>query len=198
MLYVLQIDAITSFAHNIPGDSIAVAGYDTGPGIAWAPGQWDWFPRASKVHFDQSPGLTEFAPGRSHAARVSNTADIEAGAATIESFIAAARIREAAGLQSTAYIDMAEYPDLVVAVAKAKVNGVRYGIADWSLSASQAQNALEKNLEWVFVQFASPTSNPHTEMPGLGMTLAEANCDLSVKRADWFPAPGLAASTWTE
>lgn len=199
-LYAVQIDATAVNAHAIPLNALAVAGYDTGgPLIAWPTPRWESFPLASKLHIDQSPDLTEFKPGRSHAARVSDLADIEPFAATIESFIEAAKAREAAGLQSPAYISFAELPQLTFAVrAAGLLASVRYAVADWSWSAAEAQDQLEQHPSWVLAQFASPTSNPGTLLPGTGVALREAQCDLSVKRADWFPAPALAALAWQE
>ena len=39
------------------------------------------------------------------------------------------------------------------------------------------------------VQWASPSSNPGTLVPGTGLTLTQANCDLSVADKSWPSVP---------
>jgi hypothetical protein len=196
--YVIQVDATHNSVPNLPTDLIAVAGYVTGtPDILWTTDDWDRFPLAGLVRIDQSPSLSVFAEGNADHARVSE-ADIESGAGTIAAFVDAARRRESMKLQSTAYVDMSDYPSLVNAVGDSDVGGVRYFIADWSLDMDEAIAKLEKYGNWVGVQFASPSSNPNTNLPGSGLTLATANADLSVKRGTWFPSTALAACAWAE
>lgn len=194
--YVIQVDTIHDDVNKIPADAIAVMGYDTGsPGIDWTPENWNRFPTASKVIVDQSPGLSQFRLGRAH------VADIERGAATVDTFISAARERlhnkQGAGVL---YISYDEWHD---AAAKLEIVGlgggqVRYFIANYAWSMTGAISFLDKNSTVVAAQFASPGSNPRTDLPGTGLTLSEANCDLSVKRASWIPAPVPAAIGWRE
>ena len=192
--YVVQVDVTHSNVHNLPPDLIAVAGYVTGTSdIVWDAADFARFPLAGKVRIDQSPGLRLFAEGDA------DMADLEAGAGTIGTFLDAARQRAAAHHQSAAYISYAGYPDLLAEVkADGLVPQVRYFIANWNWSAAQAVKMLDDNGPWAGVQFASPSSNPGTLVPGSSLTLAEANADLSVKRASWFGSAALAGTGWSE
>ncbi|MGP0047848.1 MAG: hypothetical protein ACLPZR_03225, partial [Solirubrobacteraceae bacterium] len=69
--------------------------------------------------------------------------------------------------------------------------------ADWNLSEAEATARLGTDLGngaiIASIQFASPTSNPDTVIPGTSITLAQANADLSVTLDAWMakaaPAP---------
>jgi hypothetical protein len=196
-LYVIQIDATQANARNIPTDAIAVAGYVTGtPGIQWSQADWDRFRLAGKMRIDQAPGLAVFAAGYADAA------DVEAGAATLDEFLAAAR-RRAEGRHSTLYQSWgANGMALAIARGAVRANGlaelVRYWVAEYSWSAAEAMAFMDSNPDVIAVQFATPSSNPATILPGSTLTLAEAQCDLSVKRADWFGSAAIIATGWQE
>jgi hypothetical protein len=190
--YTIQADTIGADAGNLPADLLAVMGYVTGTGdIPWSAADWNRFPYAGKVKIDQSSYLGTFA--ECHA----DVADIETGAGTIATFLEAAREREKAGHQSTAYISYSNLSKLILQVERSKISGIRYFVANWSLSASEAMVQLAKS-NWVAVQFASPSSNPDTKLPGSALTLRQANADLSVKVASWFGSQSLAATGWSE
>lgn len=196
--YVIQADATSANAHNIPGDVIAVMGYVTGtPDICWTQAQWDSFPLAGKLRVDQSPILETFR------ALLADVADIESGAADLTSFLRTAAYRETQGHHSTLYqswgVNGANLDIARTSVDAAHLTEwVRYYVAEYSWSADQAVSFMDANPDVVAVQFATPESNPSTLMPGRGLTLAEAQCDLSVKRADWFGSIALAATAWQE
>lgn len=194
--YVIQVDTIHDNVNKVPADAIAVMGYDTGsPGIDWTPENWNRFPTASKVIVDQSPGLSQFRLGKAH------VADVERGAATVETFISAARERLHLGVNAgVLYISYGSWHDAAIKLDISGLGGgrVRFFLADYSWSMTESISFLDKNSSVVGVQFASPQSNPHTDLPGTGLTLSEANCDLSVKRANWIPAPVPAAIGWRE
>ncbi len=161
-----------------------LAGYVTGtPGIDWPGDEWGKLrPHTGLFRYDQSPGLGLFASG------AADGADIERGAGTTGHFIDGARSREARGWYSWAYIDQADYPGLVAEVKAAGLKRVEYGIANWNDSLGLAQAQLGEAV--AFVQWASPSSNPHTPVPGAGgKTLAELNCDLNATRPGWFVKP---------
>jgi hypothetical protein len=65
-------------------------------------------------------------------------------------------------------------------------------VADWSLSEAEAAKILTTSGDYpvVAVQWASPTSNPNTLVPGSHLTLSEANVDLSITVASWFAHSG--------
>ena len=62
-------------------------------------------------------------------------------------------------------------------------------LANWNLSEAEADAALGTaiaGIRIVGVQWASPTSNPGTKVPGSNLTLAQAQLDLSVTVPGWF------------
>lgn len=184
--YDVMIDATDSTVDTgkIPPGTRRIAGYDTGtPDIMWDAQDWARFPRASRIHIDQSDGLPLFAAGKTQ------VADVERGAGTIPHAVAAVLERQKAGEYSTIYISAASLPDVAAALhgAGVKMNRVGYWVANWNLSEVQAAAMLGN--EVVAVQWASPSSNPNTPMPGTGMTLRDANVDLSVTLPGWYPPP---------
>lgn len=175
---------------NKPGADVVLAAYATGtPDIDWTTGQ------RARAHalgyglyvYDQTPALALFGAGGA------DGADIERGAGTIGAFIDQARKREARGWTSWAYVDQADYPAYAAEVRAAGLHHVQYGIANWNDSLAQAQAQLGALV--VYVQWASPSSNPATIVPGTARTLAQLNCDLNATIPGWFapapaPAPG--------
>lgn len=195
-LYVVQLDTIHANVSKLPASAIAVAGYVTGsPDIKWTSEDWARFPYASKITIDQSPGLAEFAAGNAI------VADVEPQAGTVMAAIAAAKTRASRGQDSTIYLS---FDWLALARDAARFNGltdrIRYWVADYNFSETDSLAFLAANADTVAVQFASPGSNPMTKVPGTNgtVTLATAQCDLSIKRADWWVAPAVAATGWQE
>jgi hypothetical protein len=161
-----------------------LAGYVTGtPDIDWPGDEWGKLrPHVGLFRYDQTHSLGLFASG------AADGADIERGAGTTGHFIDGARKREAKGWHSWAYIDQADYPALAAEVKTASLKLVQYGIANWNDSLAQAQAALGGPI--AYVQWASPSSNPHTPVPGAGgQTLAQLNCDLNATLPGWFTKP---------
>lgn len=161
-----------------------VAGYVTGSsGILWSLQEWDMFPddQTGKVRIDQSPGLALFAAGKA------DVADVETGAGTIDHFITAAiKRRDNLSIKSTIYIQASS---VNTAHAKCQAAGildhVLWWVADWNLTVQEATARLNDTV--VAVQYASPTSNPDTDIPGSHLRLIDVGVDLSVARADWHP-----------
>lgn len=58
------------------------------------------------------------------------------------------------------------------------LHNVYWRISDWNLSEAMAKAALLHDV--YAIQWASPTSNPHTPLPGTPRTLLTAGADLSV------------------
>jgi hypothetical protein len=177
---------------NLPGLLAALggrypetlAGYVTGTaGVDWPGDEWGKLhPHVGLFRYDQSPGLSLFASG------AADGADIERGAGTVGSFIDGARKREAKSWHSWAYISQADYPALAAEVKSAGLRLVQYGIANWNDSLAQAQAALGGTI--AYVQWASPSSNPQTPVPGAGgKTLAQLNVDLNATLPGWFVKP---------
>lgn len=191
--YVIQVDTTHSFVGMLPRNLIAVMGYDTGtPDIDWTDADWMRFPLASHVIVDQSYSLPKYEAG------LANIADVENGAATIGSFIPASLQRLSRGHDANLYISYDKLGTALADCHEAGIRSPRVFVANYNWSMHDAINYLETHSFAVGVQFADPGQNPRTIVPGTGMTLKEANADLSVKRADWFPAPAPAAIAWDE
>jgi hypothetical protein len=184
---VAMVDMEGGAVNDIPRDfwnQRKVAGYTTQAhptdGIAWTDGQFALFPHCIRI--DQSPGL-----GMARNARVK---DVEAGGARIADVVAIAESRHAARLPFTVYIQDSNLKACRDAMRAAGVpNGyVTYWIANWNLNEAQAEARLGGDV--VALQWASPTSNPQTILPGSNLTLQRANADLSVAIHSWpGPAP---------
>jgi hypothetical protein len=112
--------------------------------------------------------------------------DIESGASTIPVAIAWARNGQAQGWRSTFYISAGQLAAARAAVHAAGLTGfVDYWVANWNLSMLEAAALLGGDV--VAIQYASPSSNPTTLMPGSRLTLRQANVDLSVVLDSWYP-----------
>jgi hypothetical protein len=179
-----MIDSTHGSVPNVPLSTTKVAGYVTGsPDIQWTTADWARFPKASKVRIDQAPGGHAFATGGAE------VLDVENGAATIANAVAGVLERQKKNEYSTIYISQSNLTALQDALraAKAVMNRVGFWVANWSLSETEAAAALGNEL--VAIQYASPTSNPLTIIPGGTMTLRQANVDLSVTLSSWYPPP---------
>lgn len=191
--YVIQVDTTHAFVGMLPKDLIAVMGYDTGtPNIDWTDGDWSRFPYAGKVIVDQSFSLPKYEAG------FANIADVENGAATLDSFIRASRQRLLHGLDANLYISFDSVDAALMQCLDSGIHSPRVFVANYNWSMQESINYLETHPFAVGVQFANPGQNPRTLIPGTTMNLKTANADLSVKRADWFPAPAPAATGWVE
>jgi hypothetical protein len=125
---------------------------------------------------------------------------VESGAATPAGAVGWVKARITAGITwSTIY-----GTDSTLAAVKAALDAagpagwysghVNVWLADWNLSESGAAvliGTLIHGMTCVAVQWASPTSNPRTIVPGGTATLQQANVDLSVADANWHPAPAV-------
>jgi hypothetical protein len=189
----VMVDAIRVNVRHIPRSTPKVAGYVTGTGdVPWTATQWGYFPKAGHVRIDQSPALAAFSAGRA------DVADVEFLAGTIGSFIYAVRARIAAGNRwSTIYGTDATIAAAAAELQAAGPHGWYYGhvdcwLANWNLDEAQAAALIGHQIHGLkcrAVQWASPTSNPGTVVPGGTLTLAQAQVDLSVARDTWYPAP---------
>jgi hypothetical protein len=187
-----MIDAIHANVGNIPASTPKVAGYVTGtPDIQWTAQDWELFPQAGTLRIDQSPRLAEYA---SNAASV---ADIELGAGTVGAFVTASQSRLGLGRLLWCYGTATTLAQVSAALTAAGIPLDMCGawLANWDLSEAEADAALGTavaGIRLVGVQWASPTSNPATQVPGSTLTLAQAQVDLSVTVPGWFAAHTLA------
>jgi len=170
---------LSALGSNFPQ---TIASYVTGTGgIEATAAQFATIARDCGVfRYDQSPTLADFASGNA------DGADIENGAGTIVEAVDAAQQREEHNWYSWFYISSANLADARTAVEGAKLTRVRFIVADWNLSQSEAQAFLGSNEDVDAVQWASPSSNPNTVCPGTSRTLRQLNVDLNATRAGWF------------
>jgi hypothetical protein len=203
MTYEMMADTIGADSANIPTTFEKVAGYPLASGdILWTANDFTRFAKESGIvrvsqHIGDDPLEVD-------------AFDIEPGAHTIASFLTAATARQAKGWNSAAYIEASQVGDLVQACRNSRLDKVELWIANWSLNETNAAKLLgtyigvtdatatlsaSPGYQVVAVQWASPTSNPHTVCPGSSKTLKELNVDLSVALSEWFPAPMSTAPT---
>lgn len=183
---IVMIDATHADVTNIPQGTRKVAGYVTGTAdIRWTPADWHRFPNAGHVRIDQhgDPSL--------HAAIV----DCEALAATPRVAAQCIQARLAAGhSRGGVYASQDTVPAVAAALKAVSVSAAQVDLwlANWNLSRAEATALLRTNMSGLTiqaVQWASPTSNPTTRVPGSTLTLREANVDLSVTVNGWHPPP---------
>jgi len=150
------------------------------------------------VLIDQSPSLSVFAAGIAHVA----IADVEPGAGTPTTVAEGVLAREKKGLESTIYVSEANLQAAKDALhtSGADSNLVSFGLANWNLSQAEAETQISSDQSLAYVQWASPSSNPLTVLPGAGMDLAVANVDLNIADLTWaarfLPQPTFAGPYW--
>jgi len=109
-------------------------------------------------------------------------ADLEALAWTVPELTDAIAKRNNARWSTRVYASDGPFTDLMVACSQQHVDirSVFWREANWTLSRPQALARLD-GLRYA-VQWASPTSNPETLIPGTTTTLKAAGLDLNVAR----------------
>lgn len=196
MEIVTMIDTIHDNVGNIPITAAKVAGYVTGtPDVLWTSADWAKFPHSGRIRINQGYHATL-------AASLWDCIDVETGAFAPADVPALVKERIGLGIGWTnVYGTDATLQDVQGQLEAAGEHGWYYGhvdcgLADWSLNVGQAAalvGTLVHGLTCRWVQWASPTSNPTTPVPGSNLTLRTANVDLSAADAAWFPAPGAPA-----
>jgi len=165
-----------------------VAGYDSGTGDSeCTPADWARFPRAGHVVLEQ--GYT-WTPAQILAA---SGFDVEDKAVTPLMAAAGVRTRIAAGITWTTIYGSDSKLAATEAALQALGPSWYYGhvdcwLADWNLTEAQAAALLGTLIHGMTcraVQWASPSSNAATVIPGTTITLAQAQVDLSATEAAW-------------
>lgn len=192
----MSIDLMPDFTHsavkNVPpnGPFTHVAGYVSGTSdIKWTPSDWARFPRQIHIRIHQGYGTKE--PNMADY----DVLDIERGAWTpAEAANEVKRRVEAGYVWTTLYggdAALNETATLIRAMGEHIWNGhVDCVLANWNDSVEEASKVVGTEVHGMTcrgVQFASPSSNPHTILPGTAMTLAQANVDLNVIQPGWNP-----------
>lgn len=184
-----MLDSIGSTADNIPTTTTKVAGYVTGTGgVPWSALEWTRFAKSGRVRIDQSPGAVDPLG--------SDVLDVESGASPAAAAVDWLKARIANNRPVGAVYGSGDALTAVEAAFKAggvsPANHLYVWLADWNLNEAEATALLGKimyGMEVAAVQWASPSSNPSTIMPGSAMTLKQANVDLSVTLDGFFPPP---------
>ena len=169
-------DATGEHADNLPAAMGVAWAYKTGtPGIPWSPDQVDRIAASGHVYtIDQGFG--------SKGPFDADEFDLEARAWTVPELIDVIAARAEKRWSTRIYCSKIPYGMMMGALAAAGLLHlpVFFRIADWSLSEEQARATLGGNV--YAKQWASPTSNPQTLVPGTDLTLEQAQCDLNVVR----------------
>ena len=189
-------DATHSNVSRIPTDAGYVGGYVSGtPDIRWTSDDWARFPNARQLRIYQGygtpPPIADY-----------DEIDVESGAVTPQEAAQLVRARVLGGVQWTGIYAGDSNAAATAAAIQALGDNIWNGhvvlrLADWSLSHADAAAKIGTHIHGmscVAVQFASPTSNPHTLIPGTSVTLSEANVDLNVVDATWIPSRGWGAN----
>ena len=183
MIFDMLLDTIHADADRLPVNMSACLEYMTGShDIKWTLSDTRRFPNCTFIRVDQTASLDVYQAGGAE------LADVERGAGTMSEFIKAAKVRASKHWPNNLYCSLSNFTPAISAVHNAGLTGqVNYHIADYDMSMDQAIRFIRTNNDVMAVQFASPTSNPRTLVPGTAHTLKEVNCDLSIKRGEWYP-----------
>lgn len=187
-----MVDTIGANADALPLHLPAYGGYISGTGgVPWTQAQFDRF-TGSKV-FKYYQGVGPVPPIHTF-----DVIDVEAQAVTPGNAALIVRERVAGGIPWTTIYGtdsvLAQVASDVQAQGHQVWNGhVNCVLADWNLNETEAMvkvGTFIHGMSCVGVQWASPSSNPDTVIPGTGLTLKAANADLNVIDALWVPSGG--------
>jgi len=186
-----MIDATHASVKNIPTTAPKVGGYMTGTvDILWTPDDWKRFPDSGHVRIEQ--GFGTFQP------LDCDVYDVENRGVTAAQAAQGVKTR----IEHGAPVVTIYGSDGALAAVRAALDAIAFGkpdwwhghadawLADWNLNAKEASAKLGTTLHGFVcraVQWASPTSNPATKVPGSALTLKQANVDLSVTQDGWHP-----------
>jgi hypothetical protein len=146
-----------------------------GDGIPWTEDQIRYFAARGAHVYRVNQGYVQ-GPGQ---ALHGDEYDFEAGAWTIGNLLEIVAARRRVKWSTRIYCSWSSYGTVKQMLAEAGTGkSVFFRIADWNLDEHLAD--LELHADVYAGQWASPTSHPLVRMPGTGLTLAQANADLSV------------------
>jgi len=186
-----MIDTTHANVDKIPTSVAYIGGYVSGtPDIQWNAADWVRF-SGRKVRNYQ--GLGPVPP-----LNMFDELDVENRALTPVSAAAIVKARVEAGFQWTTIYG----GDAAIAATASEIQKLGHSIwnghvncrlANWNLNEAEATKLVGTyvhGMSCIGVQWASPSSNPHTILPGSTLTLSQANADLSVVDAGWIPSGG--------
>lgn len=184
-----MIDTVGTDVSNVPSTAPRVQAYVTGiDGVMWSPSQISQWPTDRVFRMAQNGGP---APDP----RSYHGLDVENRAYTPQEAAQQVDVRVGLGIPwTTIYGGDAALRDTAAAI-QAYGSGIWIGhvdciLADWNLDEAEAAalvGTFIHGMTCVGVQWASPSSNPNTILPGTNRTLSETNCDLNVVAASWRP-----------
>lgn len=166
----------SSVQHLLDTKPTVIWPYVTGTdGIAWTPEEIDHFRKLGASIILVNQGVDQ-GPGQ---ALTGDEFDFEAGAWTLPHLLEIVNVRRKASWSTRVYCTWSNYGAIKQALAEAGTGkSVFFRIADWNIDEHVAE--LELHGDVYAGQWASPTTNPATLIPGTNLTLAEAGANLSV------------------
>lgn len=165
---------------SFPSAPPVIFAYKTGtvsnPDIAWTEADIAQFPWSHVYRIHQGFGIQNAF--RTSDGMYWDEADMEAGAWSPGSLLPKIAQRNTIGWSTRVYASDEPWLALVRLAGDQGVSlrSVFWREANWSLSREEAQARIGGNK--YAVQWASPTSNPDTLVPGMAITLGLANVDL--------------------
>lgn len=175
---VWGVDCIASAEPNLPASPPVIWAYVTGttrnPDIPWTAAQLARHPYSQVYTIDQGFG--------SQGAFDADEYDVEAGAWTVSAMVWVISLRNDVGWSTRVYCSWSDRASLLTSLAHAGVSAKRvyFRIADWNYSFETARAQIGGNV--YAIQWASPSSNPNTVLPGTSLTLSQCDADLSIIR----------------
>lgn len=186
----VMLDTVGTASQHIPTVTPYIGGYVSGSGsVPWSQADWDRFPnsRHNRILQHANTGLDPHSW---------DSVDMETNALTAAEVAAEHKRHVDAGIEWTNVY--ATRTNFALAVSAIKGLGSHYWdghvtlwLADWNLDEEQAVALIGTFIEGatcIGVQWASPTSNPNTLVPGGTATLVQANIDISVVDGTWVPS----------
>ena len=165
-------DCPSASADHLPKNVPVIWPYTTGsPSVQWPVSLIDSFTKSRVIRVDQ--GFETRSPYDA------DEFDIEAGAWTESGITAIVKARRESRWSTRMYGTWETYGSTKQLLASQGIGqSVYWRIADWDLDKHFADVMLHADV--YAGQWASPSSNPDTILPGTNLTLAEANADLNV------------------
>lgn len=155
-----------------------VTGTTQNPEIEWEPADIALFPHSQAYRLDQGFG------NQADEARwfACDEFDMESGAWTPAALVKVIEARNARRWSTRVYASAGPWAQLwdQLGVAGVGRRSLYWREANWNLSEAEARAELT-GAKYA-IQWASPSSNPDTEIPGTTTPLRVANCDLNVIR----------------
>jgi hypothetical protein len=189
----MDTDVMVDFTHsavgNVPNSSAFeyVAGYTSGTSnIEWTAADWAKYTQQHHIRIEQGYG------GFSVARSTYDMLDMETGAWTPAGVVSAVNSAITDGYEyTTVYAVPSGLQTLAGLMTAEEIASTDCVVANWNLNQTQAAALVGTKMYGFLVrgvQWASPTSNPNTILPGTSLTLRQANVDLNEVQAGWVPS----------